>query len=442
MTYAIGYHDKFPLDKIILEGRYREDLGNIEELTQSIQEKGLIQPISLNTNGKLLAGGRRYNATKAAGLAEIPAMVRRAEDVLDEKEIELYENIHRKDMTWHERAKAEKEISDLKTAKDPSWTQRDQAQLLDISVGSVNRRIQLAEYLEAVPELKGQPTEEAAWKAVKKIEEGYMADALARQAEVRENGKPDPEKGYAKWANSHFVVGDAFEGMEKLPDKAAHFAEVDPPYAIELGKRKSRSKGSDALMDQYNEISKEDYPMFINRLAEEVHRLMGDNAFVVWWFGVEWYQEVLASLVEAGFKCNPVPAIWYKGNQGQTASPDTSLGSSYETFFVARKGSPKLAKPGRSNVFHYSPVHPGRKIHATEKPMELMVDLLETFLFPGSRVLVPFLGSGVTLRASYRLNHSGFGWDRSKDHKKRFLDRVNEDIVLGIKPKLIKAVGE
>lgn len=430
-----------PLEKIIVEGRFREDMGDIDGLTASVKEKGLLQPISIDTNFRLLAGGRRYAAAQKAGLTHISAVIRPTTDKLDALEVELTENIQRKDMTWPERAKLERAISDMMTAKDPNWTQREQAQLVDTSLGAVNRRLQLAEYLEAVPELAGMKTEDEAWKAVKKIEEGYMIEALSRQAEIRNNGKADATSGYAKWARDHYKVGDAFKGMSDIASGVAHFAEVDPPYGIALDKRRARSK-TDNKMDQYNEVDAEEYSKFIAKAAEEVFRLLDKNAFCVWWFGIEWYGEVYAELVEAGFKVNPIPAIWTKGAQGQTASPDTMLGSSYETFFVARKGQPKLAKQGRSNNFAIPPLAASKKTHPTEKPIELMLEIMETFLFPGSRVLVPFLGSGVTLRACYRLNHSGFGWDMSAEHKKKFLMRVDEDVLLGVKPKVQKAAGE
>ena len=103
------------------------------------------------------------------------------------------------------------------------------------------------------------------------------------------------------------------------------------------------------------------------------------------------------------------------------------LGRSYEPFFVCRKGDGKLARPGRSNVFSYTPLAPAKKIHPTEKPLDLMVDILETFTFPGTRRVIPLLGSGVTLRACYKTGRIGFGWDLSKEHRKRFLARVAEE---------------
>lgn len=74
--------------------------GAIEELAQSIREDGVIQPILLKPLGSrylLVAGERRWRASKMAGLSRIPAIIR---DVSDEKilEIALVENIQREDL--------------------------------------------------------------------------------------------------------------------------------------------------------------------------------------------------------------------------------------------------------------------------------------------------------------------------------------------------------
>ena len=53
-----------------------------------------------------------------------------------------------------------------------------------------------------------------------------------------------------------------------------------------------------------------------------------------------------------------------------------------------------------------------------------MEEILKLTCFPGSTVLVPFLGSGVTLRAAYKTGHVGFGWDLSQVHKAKFLKKV------------------
>jgi DNA modification methylase len=106
-------------------------------------------------------------------------------------------------------------------------------------------------------------------------------------------------------------------------------------------------------------------------------------------------------------------------------NPSIRLANSYEMFFYCWKGQPALNKAGRSNDFHFSPVPPSQKTHPTERPIELMRELYETFAFAGSRVLIPFLGSGNGLIAAHQLGMSAVGFELSKAYRDSFLVKVH-----------------
>ena len=92
----------------------------IKELAASIKEYGVIQPIILKRNGDryvIVAGERRFRASKVAGLKSIPAIVREYTEN-QVKEIALLENIQREDLNPVETARAMKEL--LSTY---GWTQ-------------------------------------------------------------------------------------------------------------------------------------------------------------------------------------------------------------------------------------------------------------------------------------------------------------------------------
>lgn len=77
------------------------DLVALEELSQSIQVQGIIQPITVRRMGsgnfQLISGERRLQASKMAGLTSIPAYVRTADDE-QMLEMALIENIQRQDL--------------------------------------------------------------------------------------------------------------------------------------------------------------------------------------------------------------------------------------------------------------------------------------------------------------------------------------------------------
>ena len=99
--------------------KYFDD-DKLEELVTSIRENGILQPVVVQkseTGYELVAGERRWRASKKAGLKKIPAMIR---EVSDTKALELaiIENIHRQDLNPIEEAEAYKRL-----AEDFSLTQ-------------------------------------------------------------------------------------------------------------------------------------------------------------------------------------------------------------------------------------------------------------------------------------------------------------------------------
>ncbi|MDD5595981.1 MAG: ParB/RepB/Spo0J family partition protein [Candidatus Omnitrophica bacterium] len=94
----------------------REDFDNtsIEELAQSIKEKGVIQPLLVRRQGdfyELIAGERRLRACKMLNIKEIPIIVREAED-RDSLELALIENVQRESLNPIEEAHAFQHLID------------------------------------------------------------------------------------------------------------------------------------------------------------------------------------------------------------------------------------------------------------------------------------------------------------------------------------------
>jgi ParB family chromosome partitioning protein len=101
----------------------------LQELAQSIRESGVVQPIVVRphpeTSGRyqIVAGERRYRAAQIAGLATVPAVVRR---LSDEKsaEIALVENLQREDLTPIEEAVALRKLQEILGLTQEALAQR------------------------------------------------------------------------------------------------------------------------------------------------------------------------------------------------------------------------------------------------------------------------------------------------------------------------------
>lgn len=106
-----------PISKIVQnpdQPRKSFDQESLKELAQSIKEHGIIQPIIVVQKGEnyqIIAGERRYRASKLAGLTQIPAIIRNY-DERQIKEIALIENLQREDLNPIETAVAIKQLID------------------------------------------------------------------------------------------------------------------------------------------------------------------------------------------------------------------------------------------------------------------------------------------------------------------------------------------
>ena len=419
---------KVLIGEIKVKDRAREDKGEIEKLAESIKTHGLMHPIILNMQKHVVAGERRYLAHRLLGFDDIDAVVLDTDEVTD-LELELVENIMRKDLTWTERSKLElriwnarvKQYGVYEASLNPKgWSQHKQARLVGRDQAAVLRSLEIATTMEEVPELEleNNKTEDDAWKDVSKLKEKVILQAARDKL-------PAHVKNAVTKAADHYIIGDALQEMAKMDKEVFNFAEVDPPYGVDLEKRKSRNT-DDRPMDEYQEWDDISYPELFEKTAKLVYDRLKHNSFAIFWYGMSWHCKVLPILRSVGFGVPDIPAIWTKGEAGQTASPFTTLGSCYEPFFLVRKDLPKLPRQGRGNIFNYPMVQ--KKDHPTEKPLVLMEEILNLCLDPGSHILIPFLGSGVTLRAAYRLKHTGMGWDLSQAHKDSFLNKIAADM--------------
>jgi ParB/RepB/Spo0J family partition protein len=419
------------LSDILFEDRAREDYGDLEELKQSITEKGVIQPITVDSNLRLLAGGRRFTACRELGFVTIPALVRETVDDIDAFEIELIENVHRKDFTWQERAKLTARIDELQRKKNPNWSQSKTADLVGMSVGITNKDLQLAKAMAMIPELAECKTADDAFKMVRKVEEKALTDELRRrqqkhvEANVTAKGVDAGVRAALKEADANYRIGDVFAGMAKLRDHGhISIIECDPPYGIDLNSKKAGKESVTSTVTGYKEVPEEVYETFLDRLTSELYRVAGKDCWLIFWYGQSWQHEVLTSLRKAGWAVDEIPAIWVKPN-GQTLQPELYYARCWEPFYLCRKGKPVMAERGRSNVFEFSGA--SNKYHPTERPVALIEEILSTLSVGMDTVFVPFLGSGATLRACYNRGLKGFGFDLNGEYKDKFMLAVEED---------------
>ena len=124
------------------------DKAALEELASSISENGLLQPIivreHLGGRYQIIAGERRFRASKIAGLTEIPVIIMDKDD-RKAAEIALIENIQREDLNPVEEAMAFKSLMD-----DYSLTQEELSEKIGKSRSAIANTVRLLDLPEPV----------------------------------------------------------------------------------------------------------------------------------------------------------------------------------------------------------------------------------------------------------------------------------------------------
>lgn len=164
----------------------------IEDLATSIKEYGVIQPIIVSKKSdyyEIIAGERRWRASKKAGLTEIPAIVRNDDDQRN-KEISLIENIQREDLNPIEKARGIKQLMD-----EYNLTQQKVAEKLGKSRSSIANTVRILNLDERVINLALEG----------KLTEGHCKSLMSID---------DPERQY-KMAQYIIESGDSVREAEK-----------------------------------------------------------------------------------------------------------------------------------------------------------------------------------------------------------------------------------
>ena len=144
-----------PLDRVFpnpAQPRKHFDSISLEELTASVEEFGILQPITVRKvkNGyEIVAGERRYRAAENAGLDTIPAIILN----VDEKKSALLENLQRDDLTFFEIAESYQSL-----IRNQGMTQEEIAKKLGKSQSTIANKLRL---LRLYPRTKRLITEYA-----------------------------------------------------------------------------------------------------------------------------------------------------------------------------------------------------------------------------------------------------------------------------------------
>lgn len=214
------------------------DEAAIDELTASIREKGLLQPLLVRPAGagyQLIAGERRFRAAQRAGLERVPIVVREANDI-EALELALIENLQRENLNPVEEARAYKRLAD-----EFQLSQEDIATRVGKTRSAVANSIRLLQLPPSVlAQLESGELSAGHGRTLLALDSAAAQSALARDAAHRKLSVRDTEK----------LVRD----RQQLPTDDVEQRAVEADLARALGTRvhlRHRNDGSGRIVIEY-----------------------------------------------------------------------------------------------------------------------------------------------------------------------------------------------
>jgi DNA modification methylase len=410
--------------------RVRQDVQKLTDLADSFSRFGQLQPIVINKNYELVAGGRRLAACALSGRKVKCCFVEALDkDVMREMEIE--ENLQRENFTPAEEVLAVEELHRIKIQRhgeklpgpnqNEGWSLKDTAEVMGKTEGSVRADLKIAEMVRQFPELKVAKTKSDIVKAAKGIEQV-----------IRRIDAVEKYKNITKEFELPVIIRkqDARDFMKEIPDKKVNLLMTDPIYGIDIDEIAigigGETGGELTTTGFVYKDDKETAFELYKCLAVESFRFCTDDAHAWVFLGPENFWKIKEIFEDVGWIVHVKPFIWIKGSNGQANQPSMWPVSAYEMCLFARKPMSRLIIEGKVDWIQLPRVNPSEKKHGAEKPIALAKELIARTTLPGMVMADPFMGSGAFAEAGIELKLSVLACDIAQESYAITIERVGK----------------
>lgn len=208
------------------------------------------------------------------------------------------------------------------------------------------------------------------------------------------------------------INDDCFNYLKNIENKSVDLILVDPPYLISKKsnfKNYSDKANSDIITKygshsiDFGDWDKEEIDWDL--LFKEYYRVLRDGGTLIFFFDV-WKSTMIKEIAEKYKFKQPRIGQWQKTNPVPINSKLNYLSNGTEYFFTFIKGKkPTFNSEYDHGVYKYPLCHGKERLeHPTQKPLNLIIDLVKKHSNEGDLVLDTFAGTGTTGEACITLN--------------------------------------
>lgn len=215
--------------------------------------------------------------------------------------------------------------------------------------------------------------------------------------------------------------GDSLEILESLNDGSIDIVLTDPPYGISYISNRSINEDSITKRGLLNDGKEQAFEL-LDKTCEILSRKTAENAHL--YFFCSWSVFSAFEAIISNYFNIKTPIVWDKGNKG-SGDLENDWGNQTEIVIFCVKGK-KMVNNRRGNIISVSRLHTTKMVHPTQKPIELLLDILAVSYVKGDFVVDPFMGSGSTIKACNEIGAKCLGIELDSEMFNIANDFINE----------------
>lgn len=400
--------------KSLIPDLTKEEFKQLEQncLDEGIREKILIW------NGFIIDGHNRYEISLKWNL-EIQTETKHFKDEEAVKEWMILNQFGRRNLSNYQRSVLALQLEEVfsKKAKQ-NQIRKPISVLAKWPKQNINTRQELSKVaqvgertLARVKKIQEKATEEV--KA--KLSTGEVSINAAYQDIKKEEKKQQYKSNVLKSRINPSVTdniknGDSLEILEKLEDKSIDIVLTDPPYGISYVSNRSMFDNAVTKRGLLNDEKNKALDL-LDKTCQILQRKTAENSHI--YFFCSWNVfSSFESIINKYFTIK-TPIIWDKGNKG-AGDLENDWGNQTEIIIYCSKGK-KIINKRRGNILTVSRLHSSKMVHPTQKPIELIKEILKVSMTEGDFIVDPFMGSGSTIKAANELGLKSLGIELDKE---------------------------
>jgi site-specific DNA-methyltransferase (adenine-specific) len=231
------------------------------------------------------------------------------------------------------------------------------------------------------------------------------------------------------------INGDCIEHLSSIEDKSVDLILIDPPYLISRDSnfKKVSNSAKQEMITKYDisidfgDWDKEELDW--NFLFKEYVRILKKGGTIIVFYDI-WKSSEIKEIADKFKLKQPRIGAWVKTNPVPINSKNNYLSNATEYFFTFIKGSKPTFNSQYDKGFYHYPICHGRERydHPTQKPLRLIMDLIEKHSNPGDLVLDTFAGTGTVGEACQILNRDCILIERDEKYFNIIEQRLNKNI--------------